>query len=81
MSNNGIKVVNWASPIANLYYEKENNTFRFNEYKYEVMLRRSIMFNPIRYINNYIENNTLYKEGVVDEFLLNILKILQKKIQ
>lgn len=71
--NNGIKVVNWASPIANLYYEKENNTFRFNDYKYEVMLRRSIMFNPIRYVNNYIENNTLYKEGVVDEFLLNIL--------
>lgn len=69
----GIKVIHWSRPIASLYYDKENNILQINDYKYEVMLKRNFLFNPLRYVNTYIENNPLYKEGSVDQFLLENL--------
>jgi len=70
----GIHLIHWTAPIANLYYNKENNSvLKSNEYMYKAMLKRNFMFNPLRFVNTFIENNTFYKEGVVDEFLLSIL--------
>ena len=68
------EIVDWRTKIANLYYDKANLEMQLNEYKYNVMLKRKILFNPIKYINTYITNNKLYDSGEVDEFLLKVLK-------
>ncbi len=68
-----VKIINWRAPLANLYFDKEENILEINNYKYETMLKRGFTFFPLRYVNKYIENNSFYQEGTVDEFLLNIL--------
>ena len=73
----GTVLVHWASPIAGLYNDNQNNKMKINEYTYSPMLKRSFSFNPLRFYNKYIAENKFYTDGTVDEFLIKIL--LDKK--
>lgn len=73
----GTTIIHWSSPIANLYYDKENKPKRINEYTYNVMLKRGFSFNPFTFYDSYIADNKFYKDGTVDIFLIKIL--LDKK--
>lgn len=80
--SDGTAIIHWTSPVANLYYETQNNknnTIQINEYTYNAMLVRTFDFNPLRFYNKYIADNEFYKNGAVDEFLVKIL--LEKKSQ
>lgn len=45
-----------------------------NVYNFELMLKRSFSFNPLRYKNLYIADDEFYLEGSTDSFLLEILE-------
>lgn len=70
----GTNLIHWTSPLANLYYDKTNNSLEQWKYNYKAMLKRTFSFNPLNYVNTYIMNNSFYTEGTVDEFLLEVLK-------
>ena len=78
--DDGTTIIHWSTPLANLYYENENNknnTIQINDYTYNTMLIRNFEFNPFKFYNKYIADNTFYKNGSVDEFLIKVL--LEKK--
>ncbi len=98
-----VHIVNWRSPIANIYYDNEKTEFTSdiyvdivnkyrtiidtagnkskvpmgntnNVYNYQLMLKRSLSFNPFKYNNLYISGeNELYDDGSVDPFLLELI--------
>ena len=72
--NPQLRLIHWTAPLAQLYYNKENDELEINNYKYKTMLKRTFSFNPLNYINTYIMNNSFYENGTVDEFLLNVLR-------
>ena len=73
----GTTLIHWTAPLANLYYDKENNSIKINEYIYNTMLKRTFSFNPFKFYNSYIAENEFYKNGTADEFLIKVL--LDKK--
>ena len=75
--DDGTTLIHWTSPLANLYYNNENNSIKINDYIYNTMLKRTFSFNPFKFYNSYIAENKFYKDGTVDEFLIKVL--LDKK--
>lgn len=75
--DDGTTLIHWTSPLANLYYNNENNSIKINDYIYNTMLKRTFSFNPFKFYNSYIAENEFYKDGTVDEFLIKVL--LDKK--
>ena len=75
--DDGTTLIHWSAPLTNLYYNKENNSIKINEYIYNTMLKRNFSFNPFKFYNSYIAENEFYKDGTVDEFLIKVL--LDKK--
>lgn len=73
----GTTLIHWTTPLANLYYDNENNSMKINEYIYNTMLKRTFSFNPFKFYNSYIAENEFFKDGTVDEFLIKVL--LDKK--
>lgn len=69
----GITLIDWKSPLGDLYYNTEVNELTRDKYFYKVLLKRNFGFLPFRYWNSYIANNDFFKEGMADEFLMQIL--------
>lgn len=45
-----------------------------NVYNFELMLKRTYSFNPLKYKNTYIASDDFYLEGSTDSFLLDVLE-------
>ena len=69
----GITLIDWRSPLGDFYYNTEVNELTRDKYFYKVLLKRKFGFLPFRYWNSYIANNDFFKEGMADEFLMQIL--------
>lgn len=69
----GTTLIDWRSPLGDFFYNAETNELMRDKYFYKVLLKRKFGFFPFRYWNSYIANNDFYKEGVTDEFLMQIL--------
>lgn len=69
----GITLIDWRSPLGDFYYNTEVNELTRDKYFYKVLLKRKFDFLPFRYWNSYIANNDFFKEGMADEFLMQIL--------
>lgn len=69
----GITLIDWRSPLGDFYYNTEVNELTRDKYFYKVLLKRKFSFLPFRYWNSYIANNDFFKEGMADEFLMQIL--------
>ena len=69
----GVTLIDWRSPLGDFYYNTEKNELKRYQYLYKVLLKRKFSFLPFRYWNTYIANNEFFKEGMADEFLMQIL--------
>lgn len=69
----GVSIIDWRSPLGDFYYNNEKTELQRELYKYKVLLKRKFLFEPLKYLNTYIANDSFFSEGVADEFLMQIL--------
>ena len=76
--NNFDDIIDWRSPVAQFFYQKTQNSFNYNNYKYDLNLRRALNIKN----SKLISINTEYERSkgtednnseIVDPFLIEVL--------
>ncbi|MGL4345313.1 MAG: hypothetical protein ACRCTE_08955 [Cellulosilyticaceae bacterium] len=76
-SSSNMLVYDWRTPIGERYYIKNEAQFNYNEFEYELLLRRAIHIQEgevIDYEDEYNRDQMSDIEGVLDPFLIKILR-------
>ncbi|MDD3392602.1 MAG: AAA family ATPase, partial [Bacilli bacterium] len=72
--NNQIIIFDWRSPVCNLYYMSNQDTFTYNQSSYNLLLKRQIEIKNQKITNIY----DLFVKGknidITDSFLLQVLE-------
>lgn len=77
-----VLVYDWRSDIGNRYYIKNETSFLYNQFRYELLLRRTldiINYDLRGYEDEYNEGLQLDVEGIEDPFLLRTLRENREK--
>lgn len=79
--NGQMLIHDWRSPIGQRYYIKNELQFSHENYRYEILLRRALEIKEaklIKYFDEYVFGNELFKDGVADPFLVTVLREKRK---
>jgi len=82
--NNKLIIVDWRSPIGGFFSDNENRFFdpdvdkAWAVYNYELIMKRKFSDDCSRYATVFVADESMYKDGDMDPFLIEVLTRLRR---